>query len=377
MINKIGTTIFSLVFVCGIAQKKRPETGSKPESLSKIDSISQARWNTTNIDLDSLANPVIEKISPKFQDTIIIKKENVPLVVQQEMPLTPYNLIGGEEQRWFVFGQNNLTFNQASFNNWIAGGDSNVGVLAKVNYNFIYKYRKHYLENIVTMGYGFVSTEKQHPRKTEDYMSLMSNYGYELGKNYYLSTGLQFRTQFMPGYNYSVTPDPFYDDRISKFMAPGYLNLGVGISYNPKPNFQIILRPISGKFTFVLDPLLQKAGNLGLEHDGQSVRAEIGALMNVLYRLTIFKGITFDNQLNLFTNYAKNTKDIDVAYNGTLNIKFNKFISTTVSIDLIYDQDQIAKLQRKQTLGVGLAYTLGQSVDKEKSSKILKPVGAK
>ena len=354
-----------------LAQKKRAT------ALSKIDSISQARWDVTNIDTDSLSNPIIEKISPKFKDTIIIKKEIAPIVAQQEMPLTPDNLVGVEGKRWFIFGQNNLTFNQASFSNWIAGGDSNVGVLTKVNYNIIYKYKKHYLENIVLMGYGFVSTEKQHPRKTEDYLSLMTNYGYELGKDYYLSTGLQFRTQFMPGYNYGATPDPVYDNRISKFMAPGYLNLGIGVSYNPKPNFQVIFRPISGKFTFVFDPLLQKAGYLGMEHDGQSVRAEIGALLNVLYRIKIINGVNFDNQLNLFSNYARNTKDVDVAYNGTLNIKFNKFISTIVSIDLVYDQDQIAKLQRKQTLGVGLSYNFGESVDKEKSAKILKPIGAK
>ncbi len=372
MISRVFFFSFLVLINLSNAQIKRSET------QSKIDSISQSRWNTTHINTDSLSNIVLEKITPKFKDTIIIKEDITPVVTQQqEIPLTPYNLVGFEGQKWFLYGQNNLTFNQSSFSNWIAGGDSNVGFLAKVNYNLIYKYRKHYLENILLMGYGMVSTEKQHPRKTEDYISIMSNYGYELGKNYYLSTGLQFRTQFMAGYNYGNTPDPNYEDRISRFMAPGYLNLGIGVSFNPKPNFQVIFRPISGKFTFVLDPLLQKAGNLGLERDGQSIRAEIGALANVLYRIKIYNGITFDNNLNLFTSYTQNVQHVDVAYTGTLNIKFNKFISTIVSLDLVYDEDQIAKLQRKQTLGVGLSYNFGQNIDKEKSSKILKPIGAK
>ncbi len=160
-------------------------------------------------------------------------------------------------------------------------------------------------------------------------------------------------------------------------MAPAYLNLGIGISYNPKENFQVIFRPVSGKFTFVLDPKLQTVGRFGLERDGQSIRTELGVMLNILYRLKISKGVNFDNQLNFFTNYLDHTERVDVAYNGNLNIRFNKFISTIITMDMVYDHDQIAKLQRKQTLSVGLSYNLGQNLDKEKSSKLLKPIGAK
>lgn len=349
----------------------------KKELLSKIDSIAQQQWNAATLNIDSLANPVFEKLSTKFNDTILTHNNIIIPQVREEIPLTPFNLIKGTEKNWFFFGQNNLVFNQSSFANWISGGNDNIGVLGKVNYNIIYKYRKHYLENIVQMGYGFVSTDNQASRKTEDYLNLMTNYGYELGKNYYLSTGLQFRTQFTPGYNYTDTPDPAFSDRTSRFMAPAYLNLGIGISYNPKENFQVIFRPVSGKFTFVLDPKLQTVGRFGLERDGQSIRTELGVMLNILYRLKISKGVNFDNQLNFFTNYLDHTERVDVAYNGNLNIRFNKFISTIITMDMVYDHDQIAKLQRKQTLSVGLSYNLGQNLDKEKSSKLLKPIGAK
>ena len=86
----------------------------------------------------------------------------------------------------------------------------------------------------------------------------MANYGYDLGRNYYLSSGLQFISQFAPGYNYVKTPSPNFDDRISKFLAPAYINTGIGISYNPNENFQVIFRPINGKFTIVADKHLQK-----------------------------------------------------------------------------------------------------------------------
>lgn len=59
-----------------------------------------------------------------------------------------------------------------------------------------------------------------------------------------------------------------------------------------------------------------------------------------------------------------------------MNIKFNKFISTIISVDLLYDHDQIQKLQLKQTLGVGISYNLGlQAEDRPDGKKFIKPFG--
>lgn len=359
--------IFACFFLFGIFSSQ------KINIYSQIDSINQKKRDSVAIDLDSLSNPNFEKLTTRFKDTIIVQNNIILPSMPEDIPITPFNIIKNDEKNWFYFGQNNLVFNQASFSNWISGGNNNIGVIGKVNYNLIYKNRKHYLENIIQLGYGLVATEGEETKKTEDYINLMTNYGYELGSNYYLSAGFQFISQFTPGYNYAVTPNPVYEDRVSKFMAPGYLNLGLGISYNPKENFQVIIRPLNGKFTFVLDPELQKIGRFGLERDGQSTRAEIGAMLNVIYRIKLHKGINFDQQLGLFSNYLFHSERVDLSYNGVVNIKFNKFISTIISFDMVYDHDQIQKLQRKQTLGVGLSYNLGQKLDNQRPKKVIKP----
>ncbi len=368
--RRIITFLILLLFGTFYSQKK--------PILKEIDSISQNRWNSTILNQDSLNNPVFEDLKISFRDTLVVPDEVVITTpIAEEIPVTPFNLVRATEKTWFFYGQNNLVFNQASFSNWISGGNNNVGILGKVNYNVIYKNRKHYLENIIQLGYGLISQEDQSSRKTEDYINIMTNYGYELGGNYYLSSGFQFLSQFTPGYNYSNTPDPVFSDRVSRFMAPGYLNLGIGVSYNPKENFQVIFRPVNGKFTFVTDPHLQVAGKYGLERDGQTMRTELGAMLNIIYRWKIYKGMNLDNQLNFFTNYLSHSERVDVSYTGNLNIKFNKFISTIVTLELAYDHDQIQKLQRKQTLSVGLSYNLGQSLDKQRSSKAIKPFIAK
>ncbi len=370
MIKNLFSVIFISATTLVFAQKNK-------DILKQIDSISQQRWGNVVVDLDSLNEPTYEKIDKKLKDTLIIKR-NLTLetyVPQEELPITPFNFIRDKasEQSWFFFGNNSLTFNQSSFSNWNAGGNNSIGVIGRVNYNLYFKRNRHYLENNLQLGYGFMSQENQSTRKTEDQINISSNYGYDLGKFYYLSAGAQFVSQFTRGYNYGATPNPTKRDRISQFMAPGYLNLGLGISYNPKENIQIIFRPINGQFTFVTDPLLQVAGKYGLERDGQSVRSEIGARLNIIYRLKVFKDIHYTSNLNFFSNYLSHFERVDISYAGILNMKFNKYINATVNIDLLYDHDQMRKLQRKQTLGIGLVYNMGAESNKKSNSKMIKP----
>ena len=340
-----------------------------------IDSIAQKRWDSVAIDMDSLANPKFVDIRSLKSDSVKLTNNSVIVSNSSDSsPLTPSSILTLPTlKRWFIFGQNSLVFNQSSFANWYAGGNNNIGVLGKVNYNIVYKKNRHYLDNNIQLGYGFVSSTVQSTRKTDDYINIMTNYGYELAQHYYLSTGFQFLSQFMPGYNYANTPDPVLDDRISKFMAPGYLNLGLGFSYNPNDNLQIIFRPVNGKFTFVLDDKLQVAGNYGLERDGQSMRGELGAMLNILYKIKIYKDITYVNQINFFSNYLQHTERVDINYTGALNLKFNKYISGVVTIDMVYDHDQIKKLQRKQTLGFGITYNLGYKMDRDTTTGVIKP----
>ena len=50
-----------------------------------------------------------------------------------------------------------------------------------------------------------------------------------------------------------------------------------------------------------------------------------------------------------------------------LKMKINKHISSNITLDLLYDHNQIQKTQLKQTLGVGFAYNIDNGV--KRSSK--------
>lgn len=343
--------------------------GSAQENLLKrIDSIMQKKWNEKMVDLDSLGIPKLVDLGIRRKDSIILKQPR-SVLAEENYPVTPFAFMNTyQERKWFIYGQNNLAFNQSSYSNWNTGGDNSIGINGKINYSVSYKNREHFWDNNIRMGYGMLSSSERELRKTEDYLNISSKYGYDLGRHYYLLLGAEFTSQFSAGYNYSSTRKMVYGDRISRFMAPAYFYLGIGVLYNPNDNFQVSLSPMNAKITFVLDELLQKKGKYGLERDGQSVRREVGALMNMVYRVKLYKDISLVNQLNLFSNYSQNPEQIDILYSGILTMKFNRFVSTTLNLDLVYDHDQVKNLQIKQILGVGLSYNLGME-NKQKNVK--------
>lgn len=256
---------------------------------------------------------------------------------------------------WSIQGQNTLMLNQAAFSNWVGGGANNVGWLAGANYNITYEKDKDLWENIVVFGYGQNNTQGVGTRKTQDVINLSTNYGREFRKNWYLSGGASLQTQFAAGYEDGNNPEAA---KISNFMSPGYLNVGVGVTYRPNDNFTMTLRPANARITFVLDEELQKVGNYGLKNDGDSSLFQFGFLGTAIYKLKLMENINLINTASVFSNYLDHPERLVLAYGAVLNMKINKYISSNITVDILYDHNQIQKTQLKQTLGVGLAYNI-------------------
>nr|WP_228443170.1 DUF3078 domain-containing protein [Chryseobacterium nematophagum] len=256
---------------------------------------------------------------------------------------------------WSIQGQNTLMLNQAAFSNWIGGGANNIGWLAGANYNLTYEKGKDLWENIIILGYGQNNTKGVGTRKTQDVINLSTNYGREFRKHWYISGGLGLQSQFAAGYEDGNNPAA---KKISNFMAPGYFTIGVGVTYRPNDNFTLTLRPANARWTFVLDNDLQYAGNYGLKNDNDSSLFQFGFLGTAMYKVKIMDNISLINTGSVFSNYLDHPERLVLSYSGILNMKINKFVSTNITLDLLYDHNQIRKTQLKQTLGVGFAYNI-------------------
>ncbi|KFF22322.1 DUF3078 domain-containing protein [Chryseobacterium sp. JM1] len=260
---------------------------------------------------------------------------------------------------WSVLGKHTLMINQAAFSNWVGGGANNVGWLAGVNYNLTYEKDNDLWENIIVLDYGQNDTKGLGIRKTQDVINVSTNYGRKFSKSWYFSLGAGLQSQFAPGYEDGNNPAA---KKISNFMAPGYLNLGMGITYRPNDNLTVTLRPTNGRWTFVLDKELQFAGSYGLKNDGDTSLLQFGFLGTAQYKVKLMDNVHITNTASVFSNYLDHPERLVLAYGALINFKVNKFISSNITVDLLYDHNQIQKTQLKQTLGIGFAYTLNNGV---------------
>ena len=269
-------------------------------------------------------------------------------------------------KNWSIEGQNTLMLNQAAFSNWVGGGANNVGWLVGVNYNFTYQKDKDLWENNIILGYGRNNTQGLGNRKTQDNINISTNYGRAISQSWYVSAGASFLSQFDNGYADGNNPSAA---KISSFMAPGYLNIGAGFTYKPNEDFTLTLRPANARMTFVLDKDLQYKGNYGLKNDGDSMLFQFGFYADASYKVKLMENIHLTNKAWLFSNYLDHPERIAMGYSGILNLKINKYISSNITLDLVYDHNQIRKTQLKQTLGLGLAYNISNGVKKADTSR--------
>ena len=260
-------------------------------------------------------------------------------------------------QGWYISGNNSLQFNQAAFSNWVAGGVNSYSLNAHVDYEFNLTRGRHIWDNRVLLNYGVLKNEGEEYRKSNDVIDLTSSYGYEFFKNFYFAASLNFKTQFGEGFDYNVV-DPLTNEykKTSNFMAPGYFSFGLGIDYKPNEDLQLSVHPFTSRFTIVTDKDLQYEGSFGLKEDGDNYVYEFGAFLGARYKIKLWENITYDNRLGIYTNYLENPLNMDIAYQGVLDMKVNSLISAQATINLFYDENQIKKTQLKQTLGVGISY---------------------
>ena len=193
---------------------------------------------------------------------------------------------------WKTLEEIGLYFNQVSFNNWNAGGANSISAIFNGKVQANYKSEKLFWNSNLFIRYGVNKQESEPLRKTEDAISIISNFGYEKNENsnWFYSTRFSFNTQFADGYN---NPD---EEPISRFMAPAYLFMGAGLEYGRHiEKLSFYASPLTLKTTFVLDKNLANSGAFGVNpaifdmdgniiKEGDTVRSEFGFLLTNQYQ---------------------------------------------------------------------------------------------
>lgn len=261
---------------------------------------------------------------------------------------------------WTLEGNVGLKLTQVSLTNWAAGGDNSLAFDLQGAYQADYKKGKHLWNNRLELAYGMNKTGEDGVRKANDKIYLHSNYGYAVAKNWYASAFITFQTQFSPGYDYNVSSDI----SVSEFMSPAYLTTGLGLTFQPNKIFTVVLSPASWRGTFVLNDRLSDEGAYGVD-PGKHVLSGFGANLKGEVKYEFLKNMTVYSRLDLYSDYLDKPQNVDVNWEVQLNMAINKWFSTTLTTNLMYDDDvkiaqkdgtKGARVQFKEILGVGVQF---------------------
>ena len=283
-----------------------------------------------------------------------------------------------QPQGWTHKGNIGINLGQSSYTNWAAGGQNSLTALGAFNYEIHYLKNKFKWDNTLNLSLGYcVYSFKKKPIKTDDLIEFSSLATFKATKQLNYGAELAFRSQFAKGFDYAKDSTHY----ISKFLAPGYLTLGLGIEWVPNKYFSLYFAPVTGRITFVNDQRLAEVGAYGVEPGyfnpndstewipGKKIRYEFGARAVAKFQYPIAKNIDFSTKLELFSNYLDHPERIVVDWQNMLVLKVNDWLSANLSTHLIYDYDipfydeagiriKGSKVQFKEVLAIGFMVNL-------------------
>ena len=244
-----------------------------------------------------------------------------------------------------------LNLSQGALSNWAAGGEnSTLGINGIFNYSINLRSGKNTWDNNFDMALGYqnASSFSQY-RKIDDRIDITSKYGHQLTQHWYASLLFNFNSQFLQGYDYSTTPYT----KISNFLTPGKIILAPGMNYKTTSRFSFFISPIALRWVLKVDEDFFNVAKFGVDSAKKSNK-EFGAYVSVTYKADISKWATYTGRVDLYSNYLRNPQNVDLLMNNLLTMKFNKIFAANLSLDLIYDDDVIKRLQVKEILGIGI-----------------------
>ena len=279
-------------------------------------------------------------------------------------------------QGWSHKGNIGLNFGQSSYTNWAAGGQNTISGQGIFNYEIHYLNGSFKWDNTLNTSLGYSYFDFNHkPIKTDDKIEFTSLAALKATEHLNYGAELAFRSQFAYGFDYANDSTNY----ISKFLAPAYVSLGLGIEWAPNPHFSLYFSPVTGRMTIVNDDRLAEEGAFGVNDLDKNdtvvhtnfakVRYEFGARAVAKFQYPLAQNIDFNSKLELFSNYLNHPERVDVDWQNMLVLKVNDWLNCNLATHLIYDYDipfydeaglriEGSKVQFKEVLAIGFMVNL-------------------
>lgn len=249
------------------------------------------------------------------------------------------------EQAWKFSGTVGLNAAATGMWNWAAGGNNNVNGVASTKLRLLYHENNMSWETNLDMEYGlsWIDQEFDQLQKTSDKINFTTKFGWEFHKTWYLTVLGGFQSQFAYGRDYNGSEA--FDPIISKWLAPSYTDISVGIDWKPNDIFSIYLSPVAGRLTtvYVSDALNEKSlgmmDKVGTE-DEYAVYPD-GLEYALKDKYAVWHYTTDENGL-VTKNRDKNLRaELGLSLKGSINYTYKDLkILTTLSLYTPYAWDK-------------------------------------
>lgn len=260
-----------------------------------------------------------------------------------------------EKDGWMKAGTFIVNINQGALRNWAGGGEQNtLGITTLLNYNLNHRKGRMTWNNYLDIALGFQNASSFGQfRKIDDRIDITSKYGYQFSKNWYAAILGNFNSQVLAGYNYTDT----VNTKISNLLTPGKILLSAGIDFRPDKTFSLFVSPITSRLILKTDNDFYTVDKFGVPPYSRSY-TELGSFATAKYTKKISPWAFYTGRLDLFSNYKRNPENVDLFFTNLVTMKFNKWLATNISVDMVYDDDVLQKTQLKEILGIGLTVKL-------------------
>jgi len=245
-----------------------------------------------------------------------------------------------------------LTLTQVAFKDWKQGGENALSYTVSLDGKSQRTGESTNWINSYKLAFGQTRLGVQGLQKTDDKIDLESVLSYNVGTYINPYAAATLKSQFAKGYKYE--PATGVKTAVSQFFDPAYLTQSVGFGYQPAP--EIKTRLGAGLREVITSVYTRYADNPATTKvEKTSVNGGFESVTNAEWKLD--ENLLFTAKLELFAAFNK-LDEVIVRSDNSITAKVNKYVSVIVNVQFINDPKVTAHTQVKETLGLGLTYTV-------------------
>lgn len=243
-----------------------------------------------------------------------------------------------------------FNFTQVAFKDWSKGGSNSLAYVAQVIGVSQQEEIMTRLANRYKLIFGQTKLEDVGIRKSDDEINLESMLTYKVGIYVNPYAAISAKSQFAPGYQYTDT----LDIPTSAFLDPLYLTQSVGVGYEPAKWFKTRLgAALRETFTSVYNAYSDDLTTAGVEKS----KIEGGLESVTEAQIPIDDNVLFDTRLELFSAF-KTIDRVVMNAQAALVLKAGEYFNASLSANAINDWQVSTRTQLKESVAIGVSYTL-------------------